>query len=64
MTATHSPIIDDDGRPACSCGSTAEQWHPSHGWETALVCCRSRTPIATADTLAAMNAQNQGRNPL
>lgn len=44
----HRPVIDDDGRPACSCGSTVEQWHPAHEWDTALVCYRSSTPIATA----------------
>ena len=50
----HRPIIDDDGRPACSCGSTGEVWHPEHGWDTAVICYRSGTPIATAAHLAEM----------
>ncbi|MDE2986643.1 MAG: hypothetical protein OXT70_01145 [Chloroflexota bacterium] len=59
MTAPrlHRPVIGDDGRPECSCGSAVTEWHPEHDWDTALVCYRSQTPIATRAAEAALYSE-------
>lgn len=55
MTARlHRPVIGDDGRPECSCGSGVTEWHPQHDWDTALICYRSQTPIADRAAEAAL----------